>query len=319
MILDRSPMTAATGWTKVESTGTDTFNVTQDGTTGLDVNNTSTAWNSLGVIRTSAITGAAGHVMYLDVLDSGNSRDFQCMMANSNTMSITHHYRLYFHTGHGIGFRGAGVLYQENNTNDHFPGANWISFRWVIDSGGNFACGYAAQGDYAGTWYDMGTGDKNDDFNAIGANLRLQINQFQGPTSPVSAHQFYANYFYTDDGNLNPPAPSGLTATTESPSSLQIDWTVEGTATNTDVVAIFMDSGSGYVEIATVALGVKTYLKTGLSANTVYSFKIKNRVTVTGTNWDSAASSSASATTDPPPGGGSDGSAENLILCIGAD
>jgi hypothetical protein len=90
-----------------------------------------------------------------------------------------------------------------------------------------------------------------------------------------------------------PNAPSALTATTASPSQINLAWT-DNSTNETGFAIKRSNSVSGpFTQIATVAANVKTYSNTGLTASTQYFYQ----VSATNANGSSAASNTANATT----------------------
>lgn len=73
------------------------------------------------------------------------------------------------------------------------------------------------------------------------------------------------------DNNLQAPVLSAITIV--SPIALQLDWTDSNL--NETGVAIERDSGSGFVQIATVGAGVLTYLDSTLTPFTNYTYRVR--------------------------------------------
>src|SRR5262249_32580130 len=90
-----------------------------------------------------------------------------------------------------------------------------------------------------------------------------------------------------------PAAPSALTATALSSSSIQINWT--DNANNETGFKIERKTGAGgtYAQIATVGANVTIYTNTGLASATTYFYRVR----ATNSGGDSAFSVEASATT----------------------
>src|SRR5678815_2003697 len=90
-----------------------------------------------------------------------------------------------------------------------------------------------------------------------------------------------------------PAAPSALTATAESSTSIRINWT--DNANNETQFKIERKTGAGgtYAQIATVSANVTTYTNTGLSPSTQYYYRVR----ANNTGGDSAYSAEANATT----------------------
>jgi len=101
---------------------------------------------------------------------------------------------------------------------------------------------------------------------------------------------YTATLTVTDNGNLSnstsasivvnapalPSAPTGLTATALSPSSIRLDWT--NTTTNQTEVRVERCTGSGcttFVQVAAVAGTSMTYIDTGLASRTTYTYRVR--------------------------------------------
>lgn len=82
---------------------------------------------------------------------------------------------------------------------------------------------------------------------------------------------------YSDESDVDTPpdgAPSVLTLTVISDTSIKLDWT-DG-STNEDGFSIERSTdGINYVEIDTVAANVVTYTNTGLTAGTLYYYRVR--------------------------------------------
>jgi hypothetical protein len=91
--------------------------------------------------------------------------------------------------------------------------------------------------------------------------------------------------------NEVPPAPTGLTATAESPSSIQLTWNATSGATG---YVVYLVTANGPQSLATISSGsTVTYTVTGLTENTKYCYEI----TATNQFGQSPSSSQACATT----------------------
>ena len=69
--------------------------------------------------------------------------------------------------------------------------------------------------------------------------------------------------------------PSGLTATVISSTQIDLSWTNNGTADYTGVSIERSTDGINYSEITTVAAGSTSYSNTGLTAGTLYYYRIR--------------------------------------------
>lgn len=88
-----------------------------------------------------------------------------------------------------------------------------------------------------------------------------------------------------------PAAPSALKATALSTTSIRLNWT--DNAQGQAGFVIEQGSGKTYTQVGTVAAGVVTFTRSGLSAGTKYTYRVKAR----NASGDSAYSNTASATT----------------------
>jgi len=98
---------------------------------------------------------------------------------------------------------------------------------------------------------------------------------------------------FTGSGSI-PNAPSGLTATAQSSSSIALSWT--DNSSDEDAFKIYR----GGTLVHTTSASATSYTDTGLAANTTYTYYVK----ASNTSGDSTASSSASATTYSTGGSG---------------
>ena len=106
--------------------------------------------------------------------------------------------------------------------------------------------------------------------------------------------------------NIPSTAPSNLSATAVSTSQINLSWADNTTNETGFRIERSGSSGGPYAQIATVGTNVTTYSNTGLSAGTIYYYRVK------ASNADGAStySNTASATTQSPPpsnGGGGGG------------
>jgi len=98
-----------------------------------------------------------------------------------------------------------------------------------------------------------------------------------------------------------PTAPSGLTSTGKTDSSVSLSWTAS--TDNVGVTAYDVYAGSTLVKTVTGSPPATSTTVTGLTASTAYTFTVKARDAAGNT---SAASNAVTVTTNaPPPGGGS--------------
>ena len=93
-----------------------------------------------------------------------------------------------------------------------------------------------------------------------------------------------------------PSAPTGLTVTPQSSSSLKVDW-VDTSSNETGFKLERSTNGTVFTQIATTGVGVATYTDTGLNASTRYYY----RVLATNAGGDSAPSNTGNAVTFAAP------------------
>ena len=141
----------------------------------------------------------------------------------------------------------------------------------------------------------------------VGANVTsfssTSLNASTTYTFRVRAYNGAGNSNYsntasaTTDAPPQPPAaPSGLTATANGASQIDLSWM--DNANNEDNFKIERHAGDGnFAEIATVSANVTSYNDTGLSASTTYAYRVRASNGV----GNSGYSNEAAATTDAPP------------------
>ena len=127
---------------------------------------------------------------------------------------------------------------------------------------------------------------------------RLYVNTMLMPVGTYTADNLPG--FITGDGSLVvtdglPAAPSGLSATATSSSSVELSWN-DNTNESAYVVEISTAPHSGFTAIASLAEGVTSFTSTGLSAGTTYYY----RVMASNGFGNSEKSPTVSATTIPP-------------------
>lgn len=101
---------------------------------------------------------------------------------------------------------------------------------------------------------------------------------------------------FTPLGDAAPAAPSGLTAAAVSGSQINLAWT-DNSSNETGFRVERSTNGATFAQIATVGAGVRTYSNTGLSAGTLYYYRVR----AYNTGGSSAYSNVSSATTLTPP------------------
>ncbi|MGI8966982.1 MAG: fibronectin type III domain-containing protein, partial [Limisphaerales bacterium] len=92
-----------------------------------------------------------------------------------------------------------------------------------------------------------------------------------------------------------PAAPSGLTATAASSTSINLSWTDNSNNENNFIVARSLTSGGPYTDVATLAANTTAYTGTGLNGSTTYYYVVR----ASNGSGSSANSAQASATTQP--------------------
>src|SRR5205085_954212 len=93
-----------------------------------------------------------------------------------------------------------------------------------------------------------------------------------------------SNSAATTTWQLPPATPTGLTATAASSSQINVGWT--DVANETGYKIERSTDGTTWTQVATTRANVTTYANTGLTAGTVYYYRVK----ATGSGGDSAAS-----------------------------
>jgi Fibronectin type III domain len=91
-------------------------------------------------------------------------------------------------------------------------------------------------------------------------------------------------------------APSGLTATAVSSTSIDLSWSE---SSSVDYFAIERDSGSGFTEIATVTSPTTTYADTGLTALETYTYRVRAHSSAGYSSYSTEASATTSSTWAP--------------------
>jgi len=108
------------------------------------------------------------------------------------------------------------------------------------------------------------------------------------------------NWFKFGAGPTIPQAPSGLSASAQSSSSIALSWTDNsGNEVNFEVQRSPSGSGS-WVQIATPGADATTYTSSGLSASTTYYYRVRASNSAGSSAW----SNTANATTQGTSGGG---------------
>ncbi|HAS40522.1 MAG TPA: hypothetical protein DCS93_08585 [Microscillaceae bacterium] len=118
---------------------------------------------------------------------------------------------------------------------------------------------------------------------------------------------FYSSYWAaefwgitnTSGGGTAPAAPSGLTASPNSSSEISLSWTDNANNETGYVVERSTSAGSGFVQVATLGANANSYTDNGLSASTIYYYRVK----ATNAQGSSPYSNEANATTQASSGG----------------
>ncbi len=118
-------------------------------------------------------------------------------------------------------------------------------------------------------------------------------------SSTGSASNFCSAWFFRTPTGPPPTAPSGLIATTVSSSKIDLTWTDNSNNETLFAIERKVGSGGSFSQIATVAANKTTYSSTGLSPNTLYTYRVK--AINSSSNQSSAYSNEAEATTMPSP------------------
>ena len=136
-------------------------------------------------------------------------------------------------------------------------------------------------------------------------NITFQIQSNYIPQTDIDANfdgaaHIFASFTYHTQGNagdLVPDVPTGLTATAVSQSQIDLNWTENGSNTDSYNLEYSDNGGTSFAPLATLAFGTTNYQHLSLTASTTYQYKI-NAVNSNGT---SAFSTVVGATTNASP------------------
>lgn len=150
------------------------------------------------------------------------------------------------------------------------------------------------------TFFDdaaISTGEAGNNWHTRTIRAASNIARIGGTTGNCK----WSEFVVTDSNGLTPPVAADLTATATGTGTIELTWTENGAAINTDGFKIersTVGGGSGFSQIDTAGEGETSYSDSGLSPGTTYHYRIRAYVTVNGTDQNSAYTSEASDTTD---------------------
>ncbi len=170
---------------------------------------------------------------------------------------------------------------------------NRVVLNWEAASGKSFDVQVSSDGNNWTSIYSTtsGPGGKQDltGLSGIGRYVRMYGTQ-RNTQWGYSLYDF--NVYGTATTLSVPAAPSNLSATAASSSSINLKWTDNSTNESSFTVQRSTD-GTNFTSVGTAAAGATTYSDSGLAAATAYTY----RVTATNAAGSSAWSNTASATT----------------------
>ena len=139
---------------------------------------------------------------------------------------------------------------------------------------------------------DKGTDEHS--FAAVSARyVRIYMTEFKKSSAKIGEFEVFG---CAEQPTTTPAAPSGLTATTNGSSQIDLAWT--DNANNETGFKIERHSGDGsFTQIASIGANATSYSNGGLSVSTTYTYRVR----ATNGAGDSDYSNEASATTDAPP------------------
>jgi hypothetical protein len=131
----------------------------------------------------------------------------------------------------------------------------------------------------------------------------------------IKAYNAQGDSMYSSEVNATtlPAAPSGLSATAPSSSTINLSWTDNSGGETGYKIERKTGAGGTYSQVGTVSANVTSHTDTGLSASTTYYYHVM-AYNVTG---DSAQSNEANATTSASSGGGGGGGGPCFIATAG--
>lgn len=296
MLLDYSDCSTLTGWTKEESSGDGSVtNVSGE----IEAVRTGGAGTSpVGAVRTAGISGATGHTIYWALRFTGNTIGFGQFLGLLNDAAAVSHSGssgVYMDDVSGtqkfITWRGSSTVNSAVTAVDNTQ--YWA--RAVINSDGTITFSVSDTG-ITGPWTTLSSSVVAQSFDATSSTIHF-ITSIPWSAGPKAV--FTEDFCYTDDGEIAPPAPSGLTAGTPTEDSIPLTWTDAAyNAVNCSGLEIYADDGSGEFLAGTAAAGDEAGEATGLDPGTEYDIVVRAYVTVHGEKFYSDDSNIETATTD---------------------
>jgi hypothetical protein len=154
-----------------------------------------------------------------------------------------------------------------------------------------------ANGNIIVDWQDPTTFGASLTANLAGGSYRLV----------VASHGSYGDVGqYQISGTIVAPsgtvvaAPTGLTVTSVSTSSVSLAWTDAATNETAYVVQISTNGGATWTDAATLAANSTSYTATGLNSSTTYSFRVRADSGSVSSEYSAVATATTSAVVPPP-------------------
>ena len=204
-LLDSSDFSDNSGWTLVETTGTQTFNASH-----LSMNPclkhvcAGQGYGQMGMYRTTGQTGASGHVIYIDYATDGATQETNFGLTDDASILRAGKGNVYTWAGFQT-YNGTGVV----GNKESIILSTIYNFKFVIAANGTFqpfmhTDDGTAQQDIS-SWTSLGATTVVATFDATASTIRFNIDNFKGS---VNTHA-WRRFNYTDDGIVNIPSVAG--------------------------------------------------------------------------------------------------------------
>lgn len=269
----------------------------------LDQVDTPGGWNTLGLRTTNAMaTSASGHVVYGQLWMETVATADHVIIALNKSGAINDPYAdtVSLQCGSGeIHMYDAGT----GNIGAYaVADATWYDWKMTFESdekvklyvrvstsAGNLPAS-------TGAWTLVATSARTD---MLGDTIYLvpKLNTSNGPAD------YRIDEIYYSDGTYAPPDPTSPVATTQSSTSIKIDWTDAGNSGNETGFKVERSAtggGAGFAVVQTVNQSTVTWTDTGLSHGTAYFYRVRAYFTFDGTDYFSGYTSEVTATTTLP-------------------